>query len=376
MTYFRSVSRIFSNLSGFRRRATPPRTLPDASKTLTPPNPTPVLSKHSRVPFSSTSSNRPSSRSPSTGFTKLAITGLAAMTGAVLYYQFRRSAHQPPAKSPTESLVQTKLTQIQKYFKPNFSSSVVEAHTSSVASNDPIEDRFSVHQFGDKMIFGIYDGHAGWDCADTLEKFFHTYIGKYLSTLPTTSEALLKAYDQFDQHLMRLGTLAKEDFEKTKVVPSFSSLMPAISGSVLVTAVVSKHQIDVAHAGDCRAILGRKLKDGQWVAIELTKDHDADNPKEKERIQQEHPGEEVISKKRVLGGLQPFRAMGDARYKWPIELQKWIVETYSSTGYPYLSIPANYHTPPYVTAHPEVSSVPITEEDMFLGLFLTFFKKM
>lgn len=39
----------------------------------------------------------------------------------------------------------------------------------------------------------------------------------------------------------------------------------------------------------------------------------------------EHPIEEegdVIRKGRVLGGLEPSRAFGDARYKWPRGMQE------------------------------------------------------
>ena len=42
------------------------------------------------------------------------------------------------------------------------------------------------------------------------------------------------------------------------------------------------------------------------------------------RIQSEHPAseaEDVISRGRILGGLEPSRAFGDARYKWPREVQ-------------------------------------------------------
>lgn len=42
-------------------------------------------------------------------------------------------------------------------------------------------------------------------------------------------------------------------------------------------------------------------------------------------MQSEHPADEaedVIKVGRVLGGLEPTRAFGDARYKWPIEVQK------------------------------------------------------
>ena len=44
-----------------------------------------------------------------------------------------------------------------------------------------------------------------------------------------------------------------------------------------------------------------------------------------DRIQSEHPKDEagdVIRDGRVLGGLEPSRAFGDARYKWPREIQQ------------------------------------------------------
>jgi pyruvate dehydrogenase phosphatase len=42
-------------------------------------------------------------------------------------------------------------------------------------------------------------------------------------------------------------------------------------------------------------------------------------------MQSEHPPEEseaVIQRGRVLGGLEPTRAFGDARYKWTREIQE------------------------------------------------------
>jgi hypothetical protein len=43
------------------------------------------------------------------------------------------------------------------------------------------------------------------------------------------------------------------------------------------------------------------------------------------RMQSEHPSDErdaVIQRGRVLGGLEPSRAFGDARYKWGREVQE------------------------------------------------------
>lgn len=42
-------------------------------------------------------------------------------------------------------------------------------------------------------------------------------------------------------------------------------------------------------------------------------------------MQSEHPPDEantVIMRGRVLGGLEPTRAFGDARYKWSREIQE------------------------------------------------------
>ncbi len=46
-------------------------------------------------------------------------------------------------------------------------------------------------------------------------------------------------------------------------------------------------------------------------------------------MQSEHPPDEaqsVIQRGRVFGGLEPTRAFGDARYKWPKEFQEKCVE--------------------------------------------------
>jgi hypothetical protein len=37
----------------------------------------------------------------------------------------------------------------------------------------------------------------------------------------------------------------------------------------------------------------------------------------------------VISRGRILGGLEPSRAFGDARYKWPREVQEMYVPGYT-----------------------------------------------
>lgn len=67
-------------------------------------------------------------------------------------------------------------------------------------------------------------------------------------------------------------------------------------------------------------------------------------------VQSEHPPNEVdsvITRGRVLGGLEPTRAFGDARYKWPPGTQQKLANAFhpGSVRGP----PRNYQTPPYVS---------------------------
>lgn len=73
----------------------------------------------------------------------------------------------------------------------------------------------------------------------------------------------------------------------------------------------------------------------------------------------EHPGEDhVIRNGRVLGGLEPTRAFGDAFYKWSVETQLKIKkEFFGRTPSQLLK------TPPYVTAEPVVTTTQIHPEN-------------
>ena len=60
----------------------------------------------------------------------------------------------------------------------------------------------------------------------------------------------------------------------------------------------------MANAGDCRAVLGVQEDDGSWTALPLTRDHNAQNPEELQRVRARHPPSEtatVVSEDRLLG---------------------------------------------------------------------------
>lgn len=141
-------------------------------------------------------------------------------------------------------------------------------------------------------------------------------------------------------------------------------------------------------------------EDGSFTAHTLSNDHNAQNEDEVSRIRGEHPPSErktvirqvssqtylhsskllsrlvfktffffITHQDRLLGLLMPFRAFGDVKFKWGIELQKRVLESgpdqlheNEHTKF----IPPNYHTPPYLTAEPEITYHKLRPQDRFL----------
>lgn len=147
-------------------------------------------------------------------------------------------------------------------------------------------------------------------------------------------------------------------------VPStaWDSILPALSGScALLTCVdVARRDVFVAVTGDSRAIAGwQNTKDGQWTIEPLSEDQTGRNPSEVARMKSEHPSREadtVIMRGRVMGGLEPTRAFGDAKYKWSADVQRQLHSAFSQdeNGIQMRSMPRHLYTPPYVTAKPVV----------------------
>lgn len=106
-------------------------------------------------------------------------------------------------------------------------------------------------------------------------------------------------------------------------------------------------------------------EDEGWSAKLMSVEHNTDNREEVLRILAEHPESEsrtVIKMDRLLGQLAPLRALGDFRYKWSKDLMMKTVVPYYGEG----AVPSNYHTPPYLTAKPQVMYHRLTPKDKFL----------
>lgn len=139
---------------------------------------------------------------------------------------------------------------------------------------------------------------------------------------------------------------------------AYETMLPAMSGSCALLTYIDSARKDVfvACTGDSRAIAGwYSPSDDKWTIEPLSTDQTGRNPSEQKRMQAEHPASEaetVVMRGRVLGGLEPTRAFGDARYKWSRDVQQRLSDAFLSS--PLRTPPRHFQTPPYVTARPEV----------------------
>ena len=295
--------------------------------------------------------------------------------------------------------------------------------SNQLASNTPIEDRRAVcHlQQTNGSLFGVYDGHAGAACGQAISERLFEYIAiallhqeqlaHYSHTMRTNSPMDLVSPYMFENHYSNqemyaiyrnslqkfvVETLTMSDLDDasgqvadamktaftqldrdicTEAIPVGShtdddTLAVALSGACACVAHVDGVHLHVANTGDTRAVLGQLQEDGSWKAIPLSTDHNAENKAEVERLQMSHPQSEhnfLLRNGRLLGQLIPLRAFGDIRYKWELSKLKQVLSGIDS-NYVIKTIPSNYHTPPYLTAEPEVTYHRLSKRDRFLVL--------
>lgn len=284
---------------------------------------------------------------------------------------------------------------------------IEDASASAIVERDKTE----AGPEGDLLFFAVMDGHAGTQTSQLLSKTLIPAVAMELSTLinpPTTKQSssilsTISSYfwptavslspklsdanpSHFSQKIqeafMKLDTeitgaavrllaseIAKSDNKDKDFIPDLTkhplgqaAILPALSGSCAILAVLdtARRNLYVACTGDCRAVAGtwEEGSDGKgsWKVEVLSEDQTGRNEREAERMRSEHPADEkddVIRNGRVLGGLEPTRAFGDARYKWSAELQEILSKAFM--GGEMRKWPGALKSPPYVTAKPEVT---------------------
>lgn len=276
-----------------------------------------------------------------------------------------------------------KLRRNEESYYVNRGKGVVRYDVVQIPSNDPIEDDHSekiieVPQTtperdpsSDWMFWGVFDGHGGWTTSAKLRQVLISFVARELNSTYTaaskdktssgspSSEAIETAiktgFNRLD-HEITHESVEKVMKANSKLVAA-ELLAPALSGSCALLSFFDSRTnlLRVACTGDSRAVLGRRAESGKWVATPLSVDQTGGNPDEEARLRKLHPNEEhVIHKGRVLGGLEPTRAFGDASYKWTRETAERIKSQFFGRTPSSLS-----KTPPYVTAEPVVTTTKI-----------------
>ncbi|KAG7279228.1 hypothetical protein CRUP_013620 [Coryphaenoides rupestris] len=289
------------------------------------------------------------------------------------------------------------------------------------------------------ILFGVFDGHGGWACAQAVSERLLSYVAiammprQSLEELEhcvehghpappvlqwykhrgdvsyqksaslyreqlrvfwqelldhgehgdgmSPAEAMDCAFKRLDTDISLEASSASflrpaENCNTSHVLPHNPLLQVAFTGSTACVAHVGLEGIHVANAGDCRAVLGVQEEDGSWSALPLSRDHNAQNERELQRIRGRHPRSEsstVVVEDRLLGVLMPLRAFGDVSFKWSRELQAGVLQGLESgvdldSLNMYQHTPPNYLTPPYLDAAPELLYHKLRPQDRFLIL--------
>lgn len=182
--------------------------------------------------------------------------------------------------------------------------------------------------------------------------------GGYAPASEAVDAAIKKGFTRLDDEIVHHSV--QEVLKSNSRSVAAELLAPALSGSCALLSFYdsSSGLLRVACTGDSRAVLGRRSDSGKWTATPLSVDQTGSNPDEANRMRKLHPGEEhVIRNGRVLGGLEPTRAFGDASYKWSQEVASRLRESFFGRAQSPL-----LRTPPYVTAEPVVTTTKVHPE--------------
>jgi pyruvate dehydrogenase phosphatase len=215
---------------------------------------------------------------------------------------------------------------------------------------------------------------SGWTTSAKLRQTLISFVARELNTtymaalsnpalvFPTPDSidtAIKTGFTRLDNEIIH-DSVEKVNQAKSKRVAA-ELLAPALSGSCALLSFYDSRSklLKVACTGDSRAVLGRRGPSGKWIASPLSIDQTGGNLEEVARMRKEHPGEpDVIRNGRVLGGLEPSRAFGDAVYKWSVEVQDKLKKSY------FTRTPSKLlRTPPYVTAEPVITTTKVQPEN-------------
>ncbi|KAF8601894.1 protein serine/threonine phosphatase 2C [Ceratobasidium sp. AG-I] len=229
-------------------------------------------------------------------------------------------------------------------------------------------------------MIGVFDGHAGEECADHTLAHFPSHLEQALASDPNElSAAISNAFVTFDDAITSQvlaifpdpeALSSKSPEELSTIVndqasggANYEKIILSMRGTTALVALVHEERNDlwVAGVGDCRAVLGIQKPNGSWEARDLIAPQNGGNPVEMQKIRDAHPGEpDVTLKNRVLGAIAITRAFGDTEFKLPAAYTNQVFLR-ATPGFRVHSAVEDFTkrnlTPPYLSAVPDVVHV-------------------
>jgi protein phosphatase 1G len=213
----------------------------------------------------------------------------------------------------------------------------------------------------DTSMFGIFDGHGGPMVSKICEQSFPLEVNRQSKSTLDLGTILEKSYREIDSFLQSTGSMKNmkatpSESSSGRPSPQASALFASSGpegivrenlfdfiGSTAVLAMIRNKEIVVANAGDSRAILCRN-----GMAVDLSRDHKPESPRERGRIENAGGRVSVVGPcHRVDFGLNLSRALGDFLYKRNADL------------------PAREQK---ITAEPDIITETLSDQDEFIIL--------
>ncbi|EGN96297.1 hypothetical protein SERLA73DRAFT_94425 [Serpula lacrymans var. lacrymans S7.3] len=173
-----------------------------------------------------------------------------------------------------------------------------------------------------------------------------------LELFPGGLSSLSKFSDQQIQHVINDQLYGGINYKKARL---------CMYGTTALVALIDPdhRNLWIANLGDCQGTVITETSPDEWKIDILTTVHNGDNHLEVRRVKREHPGElDCVRDGRVLGAIAPFRCIGDTPFKQPPEFTRRILYNLYP-GYhdksPWEEFLVRNHTPPYISATPEVT---------------------
>ncbi|KAJ7901695.1 phosphatase 2C-like domain-containing protein [Mycena olivaceomarginata] len=263
------------------------------------------------------------------------------------------------------------------------------------------QDRFVVEEWnfpgGTWQFNSIFDGHVNHYTVDYVAETLPKHIKRNLAAAlresgnrqipPTRVSQILRDsivqldesissnfLDLFPRDLRRLSQISDEQvqniFQRDSTGRSNRAAARCLGGTTLVLSLTDPHEknVWVANLG----VLGLRHHSGAWTGTLVNHLHAGHDHREAQRIRAEHPREpDSVKHGRVLGFLEPTRAIGDIWLKIPslytsrvfLNLdQDWI-----SQG-TLRQCASRISTPPYVSSVPDIYHRDLPSRPWFLIL--------